>query len=594
MLLVTSFCLGGFLIMHVLSSSAATDAFTIPGLDKFLKNAAPVAKGQYAVFVTKANGEVGGTYTRLGRSPISAMDALQKAQAKLPASTARHAWIKLDVVTAVTNVKEDWSSRDKLPNAPDWWFGLAMDWETDWAFTPDEVNSLTLVDRHDRVRFDRLGQYASKRGLSQWFIPDDMVDDSVEYTGFEYVTTNSLFCDLSNDPKPVPLYHGHRMFPSLDPNEIMEAAILAGKHLTKNVHEDGSMLYIYYPRSGTTPEEENLTRHSGTLYAMGVLYQVWKDPELLEAIQRGLDYMMRHIFPCPLPYDQQTMGMCVHDKDKKKKHALVSKLGVNALTLLAMAQYLDATDGDTRYLETAREMAKYILGSQKDDGSFVQKVEVVPKFELDEYSFVRYYQGEATFALAKLYRVTEKFNLPSDDEWIAVAGRSADYIVAKDSRETDENWTNDHWLMYGIGELHPIQSSRTRSEHALRTARIAHEQQTPQENDIGPDRLGLFEDDLSVTSTATFSEGLCAVHDMAIDIGRVDEAQLILDTVTLAHRHQLQAQHRPETAMHFREPQRIVGGFHNTIILTDMRNDYTQHNLSSMLCLMRLLKERQV
>jgi hypothetical protein len=148
--------------------------------------------------------------------------------------------------------------------------------------------------------------------------------------------------------------------------------------------------------------------------------------------------------------------------------------------------------------------------------------------------------------------------------------------------------------MYGIGEMHPIQPDPILQQYALKTARVIQQHQASLENnkEDGIDRLGIFYGGLSVTSTAMYTQGQCAVYDLATDIGAHDDAAHILDSVLLGVRYQLQAQHGPETAMHMKDPRSIVGAFHESILKTDMRNDSTQHNLSSMLCLARILESR--
>lgn len=591
--LVVLAMIGGIILMiRLFQTHPPTDATTIPTIREFLKQGAPVAHGQFAVFVTKSNSVE--TRTALGRSATSPLHALQHAQAKLPASTIRFPWIKVEVVTKTQPVSDHWGGTSQaLPanDAPDWWYGMALDWQNGWAFSPNEVNAETLVDDRDQWRWDRLGLYLASTGRTGWPTPDIMVDDSSSYPGFEYILTKAMFCDLSQDVlKPVSLYHGHVMYPELSSTLLMDHATQAGQFLTRHVRDDGSMLYMYHPRSDVVPDDENLTRHAGTLYAMACLYAKWNDPDLVAAIERGLSYILERVKPCPSPYSDGASGMCIHEDGPND--VKYSKLGENALTLLALVQYMDAT-GSAQYHDIVRNMAAWIVGCQKEDGSFVQQMTILPNLKLDDDFFVRYYQGEATFALAKLYRVFARQALETDDMWMTVASKSALYIVSKDSKDADEDLTNDHWLMYGIGEMHPIVPEKTLQQHALRTARVASELQTPEDNDIGQDRLGLFDDNLSVTSCATYTEGLCAVYDMAMDIGDTDQAEQILNTVTLGLRHQLQAQYvKGDVSMHMKDPLKILGGFHSSIMEWDMRNDFTQHNLSSMLCLAKILESQ--
>ena len=74
-----------------------------------------------------------------------------------------------------------------------------------------------------------------------------------------------------------------------------------------------------------------------------------------------------------------------------KDESRSAKLGVNALTLLALSEFVAAASNhhsqhdirDTRleyYMDVAKDLADYILATQNSDGSFVQKIQHFPEF----------------------------------------------------------------------------------------------------------------------------------------------------------------------------------------------------------------------
>ena len=268
----------------------------------------------------------------------------------------------------------------------------------------------------------------------------------------------------------------------------------------------------------------------------------------------------------------------------------MTKLGLNALTILAIAEYTLATR-DMQYLETAKSIAAWVGSCQKEDGSFVQKVGE-PDNALNEDYYVRYYQGEATFGLARLYNVVKKLGRDPEQSWMTVADLAASCIVDRDSNLDDSELTLDHWFMYGIAEMGS--HHKKYEEHCIRMIEeISSRQVQESTRDMEKDQLGIFGRSTSGTATATKTEGMCAVYNMFAK-KHPNVAATILETTTLAVRFQLQLQFRPETAMYMPDPLRILGGFHSALTNFDMRNDYTQHNLSSFLCMARLLKEQEV
>jgi hypothetical protein len=175
------------------------------------------------------------------------------------------------------------------------------------------------------------------------------------------------------------------------------------------------------------------------------------------------------------------------------------------------------------------------------------------------------------------------------NEYLVAANKAAAYIVAQAAKEKDEDLTIDHWLLHAIAELPTADDALV--DHAMRTAKVArHYQNGEMENEEDLDLVGIYYNDLSATASATKVEGLCAIYELALAKGKKDEAALILESTTLSLRYQLQAQYRPEQAMYMRDPNRIMGGFHDSISESKMRSDYTQHNLSSLLCMKRILE----
>jgi hypothetical protein len=179
-----------------------------------------------------------------------------------------------------------------------------------------------------------------------------------------------------------------------------------------------------------------------------------------------------------------------------------------------------------------------------------------------------------------------------EEDWTKVAVNAIMYQVSRDENVEDSELEFDQWLLYAIGELPQSQMSSRMVDHAMRSVRLAVDNQSGEDQDEEAlDQLGVFYNDLSVTTTATHTEGLCAVYHLAVEQGRNQEVAKIIDAVTLGLRHQLQTQFQPEHAMYMRNPKRILGGFHENIIDTHMRLDYTYHNVCSLLCAADMLAD---
>jgi hypothetical protein len=322
---------------------------------------------------------------------------------------------------------------------------------------------------------------------------------------------------------------------------------------------------------------------------MSYLYSRWQDPELLQGIKYAMEHLVKHVQSCQVPNNPGLYAKCVVEADEINQ---VSRLGSNALTVLTIAEYMEATKDQT-YFKIAKDLSVYIGGSTREDGSFVHMVHL-PDFKIDDDYFVRFYYGQVSFALSRLYNVVRRLGMPVDEQWVEVAVNATVYQVSRYEREEDDEFVIDHWLNHAISQLPKSKMSSRMIDHAMRSVLIAVDNQNGElKDEEALDELGIFFGDLSATTTATITEGLCAVYHLAVEQGRHKEADMIVKAVTLGLRHQLQTQYQPEHAMYMRNPKRILGGFHESIIGTEMRLDYTYHNLCSLLCATEMLADRE-
>jgi len=76
---------------------------------------------------------------------------------------------------------------------------------------------------------------------------------------------------------------------------------------------------------------------------------------------------------------------------------------------------------------------------------------------------------------------------------------------------------------------------------------------------------------------------------LAVQAGEQDWAGEILEAYRRNMIFQLMTQFQPESVMYLLDPQEALGGFHNSLTNFEIRIDYVQHNVSSILCLAEIL-----
>ena len=539
--------------------------FQTPGQSQLplsIENDAPVM-----LFLSLSDGSTKADVLRAsGLSLQSAVEALVSQIDDYLLISGKPLWAKLDLVNEVfTYGSFDLSSPQKDEASL---FGLAFESSSGIALLPEVLVAEAIIDSEQKFQPSNLADYLEEQDL-----PLDLLnglDPAASVLAYRFSTISFFY----EDGHVIPLYRGHRMLNSPSPEDLLSSAVSGGNYLTSAVKADGRFVYSYQPVTDQESDAYNILRHAGTVYAMADLYQQTGDPRLLAALERAVDYLRGQIQKCQV---KGVAEYCIVEAGE-------TKLGGNGLAVLAFTQYMKAT-GSMDLLEDTRSLARWIVSTQDASGEFmIHKVDL-PSGEITDF-VSDYYPGEAIYALARLY------TLDKDDQWLSAASKGAKWL-ANDRIEgkAEAEITHDHWLLLGLGELQHIQPDPVYVESAIRItdAIIASQNLDPEY----PDWFGSYYRPPGSTPAATRSEGLMAAYRIMRDFGTSDQAERILQAVKDNITFQLNTQFHPESAMYLPDPQRVLGGFHQSLTNFEIRNDYVQHNLSSILALYRDLVDQE-
>ncbi len=343
-----------------------------------------------------------------------------------------------------------------------------------------------------------------------------------------------------------------------------------GRYLSRSVGADGRFVYSYNPKTNKAPPKYNMVRHAGTVFSMLDLYQSTKDQHLLRASERAIGYLLEAIEPFGKEPDKVAV-LAYRGK---------IKLGGVALAIVALAEHVGIT-GDRRNLPVLKRLGRYIQQSQDTDGRFLHQRDFpsgAPR------SFVsQYYPGEALLALSRLYAVDR------DERWLDTAEKNAHYLInIRDRGRPTDKLIHDHWLLYALNELYRFRPNPQYLTHSIRITQAIRNRQN--RNPAFPDYLGSYYRPPRSTPTATRSEGLLAAYLLTRDFGSQKDAESILQAIGLGTAFQLQTQFRSESVLYLRDPQRSLGAFHRSLTDFEIRIDYVQHNISSLIALYRILE----
>ena len=336
--------------------------------------------------------------------------------------------------------------------------------------------------------------------------------------------------------------------------------ILSADYLTRSVKTDGRFVYSYLPDQDREEGGYNILRHAGTVYSMVEAYEKSPKPELKSTIERAIEYLL----------SQTQAGLGNKEKELVLAESGSAKLGGSGLTILALAKYTEVFK-DKKYLPQAQKLAQGIKAFQQTDGRFLSKYNLHTNKWDDFVS--EYYPGEAIFGLIELFEVDQ------NPQWKQMAELGAHWLIdVRDKDKPEQKLPHDHWLLYGLNELHKLDPQQKYFDHAMKIARAISAAQKK----IDPWKGSYYNPPRS-TPTSTRNEGLCAAYQIA-KRAKSPDADAIRQTVELGLEFQIQMHIGPEEAAKYKNPARALGGVVEGPGKSRVQIDYVQHSISSLLC----------
>ncbi len=475
-------------------------------------------------------------------------------------------WIKVDIVSDVIV-----TAINDIDNALVWdrsLFGLAFNQESGIAYLPEEITTYTIIDSEQKLHTNKLlsriedDSHSTEIGEETLFVKNSLIFRFLSY---------SLFLE---EDDVITMYRGHRMFEDLSSNEILDAASNGGKYLVSAVKPDGKFVYSYLPKISKEKRKYNIVRHAGTIYSMLQLYEVTREHDLLEKSRVALEYLISSI---------ETLSTENGDIDCIVENGK-TKLGGNALAVVAVLKYYNQMK-EQKFLDVATRLGDWILASQNKEGEYVIQTQLFPSGEVTKFRS-QYYPGEALLALVRL------FQIDGQTKWLDAAESGAKFLInIRDGKKENNELAHDHWLLYALNELYRFRPNKIYIDHSMRLANAILNSQSDAAD--FKDWNGSFYTPPRSTPTATRMEGLYAAYQLARDYNNDEMRNKIKKGLERGIRFQLQTQFRPETAIYLSDPQRALGGFKRSLTNYEIRIDYVQHNISSLLGMFDVLTENK-
>jgi hypothetical protein len=539
----------------ILSSSVKANKFNPNGLSLEDNNTPRI------IFISIAEFPVTATvFHGQGLGILDAFEnAFKKLQQRFDCSNKEYI-IKIDIVSSVKPKKQYRQNSQYIFTLGV--HGVAFAKEYDLAILPEQIAYNHLWNDKFEVLSNRIENYLEKNPPESHKFAD--VWRNREFDAYIFKTSSFL---LEND-NLTPLFRGQRIFETFTKQDLKSAIKLGGQYLTNVVLPNGRYEYQYYVDTNFAVRDYNFLRHAGTSFSLVEYLEFSKDKSCLPALNRALEYMK--LFALPGLEDPNTV--CFSERG-------LVKMGGAGLASLALAKYVKVT-GDDKDKEFLAKICNWILTQTKENGDFIGHKQ---RYHDGSYSSKTclYYPGEV------IYGLTLSYHLLKEDKWIDAANRIAHWMIqVRDKGVPDLKLEHDHWLLYGLNELYRITPHQIYLEHAIKTCKaIMHRQIL--KNDY-PDYIGAHDNrgDPSSTQAATRSEGLLAAYKLLRDFGNVPEfVEQVLQYAKRSICFQLRTQYTELTTMYVHDAPRALGGFRGALNSHDIRIDYVQHNISSLISL---------
>ncbi len=499
------------------------------------------------VFISICNGdERARVFTGTGDTKQAAWDdAYDKAHNFVEENSYNCLWVKADLMgEAKTMSTEEFST--ELAHYRHEFFrkGISFDKDFNTALLEAELNAGKILDYDEEcVNTTYLRNYLNKADRTPIVtLPD------------EYVIFNCIGWICDEDSKVYDLIsddadYGRRKVDLIDKDYAAELVKNASSFLIDQVNDDGSFVYGMYPRFDRDIDNYNIVRHASTLWSLVCQYRMTGNKELVSVIDKAIDYMIDNAV---ITTDDSTAYLLEKKSDE-------IKLGGCGVAVVALTEYMDAFGSD-KYADVAVKLGNGILTMlDKKTGEYYHVLN--GDCSRKEQFRTVYYDGEATFALCRLYSLT------GDEKWLDAAKAAVEHFI-----DADYVQLKDHWVAYSMNEITKYVDDDRYYTFALRNA---------QEN---LDRI--YNRD---TTYHTYFELLMStfeLYDRMIEKGiHVDyldngfDLEYFLKTIYKRADHMLNGYFYPEYAMYMANPNRVLNTFMVRHDGYRVRIDDVQHNV---------------
>lgn len=393
-----------------------------------------LCSGRFAVFAAVCGIHERAKVFRASADTLkSAWEAcLEQAERYVAGGKCDPLWVKIDVVSKSERAQLS-AVNERLENGLNYFFrkGIAFDEEFTRAITEAEGNCFEVYTyKKNRLELTTVNKFLAANSLPTLAgLPD-------EVTLFE---CESFFCDEKGTVTE--LYGGgndcgRRKMAGVDRETAKRVISTTSDYLAMLEGLDGKFQYGFFPLHNKPIAGYNTVRHASSLWSLVSAYRITGDKFVLLQAKKAAEYLASIVFRKYAPSSSHENTAFLPDPTASE-----AKLGGNGIAIVALCELMSVT-GEDNYREVAVELGNGILELfDERDGSFFHVLKYPSLAPRDKFRTV-YYDGEAVFALCRLYGLT------GEKRWIETAKMAVDRFIKEDYTQY-----RDHWVAYSVNEL---------------------------------------------------------------------------------------------------------------------------------------------
>ncbi|HPQ68109.1 MAG TPA: hypothetical protein PKW95_03200 [bacterium] len=429
-----------------------------------------------------------------------------------------------------------------------------------WGLKVDEPG-----EREKRVR----GRHLLRRQLGEL----SAMSGEKWQTGKLFAFSGQSFIDAQGDPgKPLDCYRAKIIPPPLDEPALRAAAWADIEYLLRIVHDDGKLDYVYYPVEDAYDPDYDMPRHIGHALRLLQAHEVFPDEHLLAAARKSLAYTLERL---KIPTEAPHVAL-ISDENR-------SLLGSNALMAMFYAS-MPAASLTEREIELRDRFGEAILFFRMNKPGYFYTTFREATLQLPPEKQALYFPGIALLALVRLYEQTGR-----EAWWDAAVEIAAGHkrLWQADGHRAVGNycWTGQAWARMARLAKDPAQREEYRRLAYSHADAVVRHQWTPDRPGYFPDYPGAADNSRPPRTTPTSSraESLVECYLTAKHLGDV-EAQKRYGVALLQALHfMVQNQYTDDNSWYLPYPAKAKGGIRGGLTAGDIRIDYCQHALFSLL-----------